>query len=83
MHYNDIIGSIGVSIVLLAYFLSIAKWIEPTSSIYYLMNFVGAGLACYASFLIHYSPFILLEGAWSVISGIALLKNLTSKDRML
>ncbi|MES2810845.1 MAG: hypothetical protein V4670_00105 [Bacteroidota bacterium] len=76
MNYNDIIGTIGVAIVLLAYFLSILKLISPSSSIYYFMNFAGAALACYASFLIQYFPFIILEGIWSAISLIALMKNL-------
>jgi len=75
MSYNDIIGTIGVTIVLLAYFLSVLKIISPTSSIYYFMNFAGAALACYASFLIQYFPFIILEGIWSSISFIALLKS--------
>lgn len=78
MNYNDIIGTIGVSIVLIAYFLSIFKWIKPTSSIYYFLNFAGAGLACYASFLIGYIPFIILEGTWSGISLIALFKSMKS-----
>jgi len=72
MNYNDIIGTIGVAIVLLAYFLSMLKLISPTSSIYYFMNFSGAGLACYASLLINYFPFVILEGTWSAISLIAL-----------
>ena len=76
MNYNDIIGTIGVTIVLLAYFLSILKIVNPTSTIYYFLNFLGAGLACYASCLINYIPFIILEGAWSFISLIALTKSL-------
>lgn len=80
MNYNDVIGTIGVSIVLIAYFLSILKWIKPTSSIYYFMNFSGAGIACFASFLIDYIPFIILEGAWSAISFVAFTKNLTTKN---
>lgn len=80
MNYNDVIGTIGVSIVLIAYFLSILKWIKPTSSIYYFMNFSGAGIACFASFLIDYIPFIILESAWSAISFVALTKNLTTKN---
>lgn len=75
MNYNDIIGTIGVAIVLLAYFLSILKIISPTSPIYYFMNFIGAALACYASFLIQYFPFVILEGTWSGISLIALINS--------
>jgi len=75
MNYNDIIGTIGVAIVLLAYFLSILKIISPTSAMYYFTNFLGAALACYASLLIQYFPFVILEGTWSGISLIALLNS--------
>ncbi len=34
------------------------------------MNIAGAGVSCYASYLIDYLPFVILEGAWM---GIALL----------
>jgi hypothetical protein len=44
------------------------------------LNFSGAGIACFASFLIDYIPFIILEGAWSAISFVALTKNLTTKN---
>jgi len=38
------------------------------------MNIAGAGLACYASYLINYLPFIILEGVWTFVSIIALLR---------
>lgn len=76
MNSNDIIGFIGVTITLLAYFLSILKVLSPTGKTFYFLNFLGAGLACYASFLIHYTPFIILEGTWSGISLIAFIRSL-------
>jgi len=42
--------------------------------IYILMNVIGGGLACFASYLIHYIPFIILEAVWTLVSLIALFK---------
>jgi len=75
MNYKDIIGTIGVAIVLLAYFLSILKIIAPTSRNYYFLNFLGAALACYASVCIHSFPFVILQGTWSAISLMALINS--------
>ena len=72
--FPDIIGSIGVFILLLAFVLNLLNKISRKSLVYILMNIVGAGLACYASYLINYIPFIILEGVWTVVSLIALLR---------
>jgi hypothetical protein len=37
------------------------------------MNIIGAGLACLASWLIHYFPFVILEATWMVVSVFALM----------
>ena len=67
MNTNDIIGAIGVGITLLAYFLNIFSMIKENGILFYMMNIVGAGIACYASVLISYTPFIILEGTWTII----------------
>jgi hypothetical protein len=73
MTYTDIIGATGVFILLLAYFLN-GKNILPKEHLYYiLMNIIGAGLACIASILLHYWPFIILEACWMVVSFYSLL----------
>jgi hypothetical protein len=38
------------------------------------LNCIGAGLACYASWLIDYYPFVVLEGVWMLVSLFALLQ---------
>ena len=40
------------------------------------MNLVGAILACLASVLMKYYPFVLLEGTWAMVSLVALVKKL-------
>lgn len=71
--FSDIIGSVGVFILLLAFVLNLLKKISRESLFYILMNIIGAALACYASYLINYIPFIILEGTWTLVSIIALL----------
>jgi hypothetical protein len=79
MNYNDIIGTIGVCLILLAYFLSVFGWLSNKNKIFYLLNIVGAGLACYASWLIFYWPFVILEAVWCLVSIIGLLKSTQTK----
>jgi hypothetical protein len=75
MNYNDIIGTIGVGLILLAYFCNTFNWISGKSKTFFLLNIVGAGLACYASYLIDYWPFVVLEGVWFLVSVLGLLKT--------
>ena len=74
MTYSDVIGFIGVFITLLAYFLIIFDFIPKEGVLFYLMNIIGSALACYASVLIVYWPFVMLEGTWTAISIAGLIK---------
>lgn len=77
--YNDIIGSIGVGLILIAYFLATEKLVENDGKLFYVMNIIGATLACYASFLIGYWPFVILEGTWVLVSLHGLMKAMRIK----
>ncbi|MEI2757936.1 MAG: hypothetical protein V9G42_00735 [Bacteroidia bacterium] len=71
---NDIVGFTGVFILLVAYFLHLFKIIKPDKLLYLSLNFIGAALACLASVLIHYTPFIILEALWALVSLISIFK---------
>ena len=75
MAYNDIIGSFGVGLILIAYFLNTEKLLPKDEKLFFVLNIIGASLACYASLLINYWPFVILEGTWLFVSLIGLLKN--------
>ena len=75
MSYNDWIGAIGVGLILLAYFCHTFQFISGESKFFFLLNAFGAALACYASYLIRYWPFVFLEGVWTVVSIIGLFKT--------
>jgi hypothetical protein len=68
MTKTDWTGSIGVSILLIAFLLNLSGRLKKEQLIYLLMNLAGAGLACYASILLNYLPFIILEGCWTLVS---------------
>ena len=79
MNITDWIGFIGVSILLLAYFLNITDKIKNDSLIYLFLNFLGAGIACYASVLLNYLPFIVLEGSWTLVSVVGIFQYFRRK----
>ena len=79
MEYNDLIGTLGVGLILLAYFLNTIRMIKINGKLFYVMNIIGAALACYASFLINYMPFIILEGTWTLVSIYGLMRTMKIK----
>jgi hypothetical protein len=76
MTYNDFIGSLGVALILIAYFLNTERIIPVNGKLFYVMNMIGSALACYASLLISYWPFVILEGAWMLVSIYGLMRTM-------
>lgn len=76
MNYNDWIGTLGVGLILLAYFGHTFQLISGKGGLFFGLNVIGAGLACYASYLIAYWPFVVLEGVWTAVSVAGLVKFL-------
>jgi len=74
MNFSSVIGSIGVILLLIAFFLNLFNYISRESKTYLLLNIGGAGLSCYASVLIHYTPFVILEAVWCLVAIAATVK---------
>tara|TARA_R110002051_G_scaffold166088_2_gene237045 strand:- start:5458 stop:5694 length:237 start_codon:yes stop_codon:yes gene_type:complete len=77
MNTLDWIGFIGVFQILLAYILNVIGKINSADLSFILLNFIGASMACVASVLMEYIPFIILEGVWALVSLISLIKHKT------
>ena len=75
---SDAIGSLGVTLLLVAFFLNLSGWMKTDTPSYQALNAIGAGLACYSAWLIGFMPFVVLEGTWSLVAGIALARRLAS-----
>lgn len=73
MTQTDWIGFIGVTILLIAYFLNLSNNLNKESFAYLFMNLIGAGMSCFASILLKYVPFIILEACWTLVSVFGLI----------
>ena len=78
----DWIGFIGVFQILLAYMLNVTGKITSNDLSFILLNLIGAGMACYASILMNYMPFVVLEGIWAIVSLISLIKYSAKNFRL-
>ena len=79
MTYNDWIGTIGVGIILLAYFFNTTKKISENGRLFFMLNIIGGGLSCYAAILINFIPFTVLEAIWTVVSIYGLFNSRDAK----
>ncbi len=82
MNVTDTIGFIGVALLLIAFFLNLNGIIEKENIIYISLNITGALLACLASLLLDYLPFIILEGCWALVSLYAFITFFKNGSRM-
>jgi hypothetical protein len=80
MSIADIFGTVGVALLLLAFFLNLFGIIQKENKSYILLNLIGAALACYASVLIGFLPFVILEGTWAFVALIALVRPAIKKQ---
>jgi hypothetical protein len=74
MSTSDWIGAVGVAITLVAYFCMSVRWMSAHSRVFFLLNTLGAAMTCFASYLISYWPFVVLEGTWTIVSLIGLVR---------
>lgn len=75
-----LIGLSGVSLLLLAFFLNLFKFLRAESYLYMILNLVGGTLACYSSYLISFLPFVVLEGTWAIVAAIAIIRKLLRRS---
>ena len=75
MSVNDWIGSVGVGLIRIAYFCSTFRLMLPNSPVFFILNALGAALACLASYLISYWPFVILEATWTIVSLVGFFRS--------
>ena len=73
METTDLTATLGVSLLLIAFFLQSFKIIKAESYAYCLLNLFGASIAGYASWLIPFVPFVILEAVWSLVAVFSLV----------
>jgi hypothetical protein len=71
---SDIVASVGVTLILIAFVLNLSGRLERENAVYLWLNLVGAGLACLASVMVPFVPFIVLEGVWAIAALVSLIR---------
>jgi hypothetical protein len=72
----EALGSLGVALLLAAYFLNLIGRLGRERRTYHVVNALGAGLSCWASWQIGFLPFVVLEGIWMLIALFAVVSML-------
>jgi hypothetical protein len=72
MKTPDILASIGVIILLIAFVLNLYKRLKQESKLYGLLNLIGASICCLSSWLISFYPFVVLEAVWALVALLSL-----------
>ncbi|WP_164888467.1 hypothetical protein [Methanosarcina sp. MSH10X1] len=65
----------------MAFLLNLFEILAYDTKTYATLNLVGAGLSCYASVLIDYMPFVILEGTWVFVAFAGLIRLLKNSGR--
>ena len=69
MSPSDLIGTIGVSTLLIAFVLNQRWVISEHSRMFLIMNMVGALLCGYSAWLVRFMPFVVLETVWALVAA--------------
>jgi hypothetical protein len=72
-----IIGTVGAGLLLLAFVLNLTRLLTEKSTVYLLMNLLGASLATWYAWATETWPFVALELVWG---GAALVRLVTKSS---
>ena len=81
MSFAEALGTIGVSLLLIGFFLNLFGLMKRSTLKYVLLNLFGGGLACTACILIEFFPFVILEGTWTVVALVGLGRLLRARSQ--
>lgn len=74
-------GSLGVALLLVAFVLNLAGYLNERGPVYLMMNFVGAGLACVYAWEGRIIPFVILEIVWGLSALVQLIISIRKGPR--
>lgn len=75
MNIINILGSVGVALMLVPYFLNLIKKLSVDSLWYSGLNFLGSFSCAIYSYYIEAYPLVVLEGTWAVMSAWAFIDD--------
>lgn len=73
--FTNIIGVMGLLILLVAFIFNVRKKTRYRLKLYYLMQLIGAGLLFVYAYLTNSQIFFVLEGVWAIVAIYFLYEN--------
>jgi hypothetical protein len=70
---DQVVQVAGALLILAGYGAAQAGWMTPQSFVYLVLNLAGSAVLCVLALADHEWGFVLLEGAWAIISAWGLL----------
>ena len=70
MKYYDLIATLGIGLILMAYFLNTVNLLKDRK-LFFVLNVIGAAMACYSYWLIGFMPFVILQAASATVALFA------------
>jgi hypothetical protein len=80
VNWYDIIGTIGVGVIVVTYFLLQLGRIKSDALIYSLLNGVGAALILISLYYDFNLPSVVVEAFWLVISVFGIIRYLIARS---
>ena len=74
MSASNVVGLVGVVLVLLAYCLLQCNWLLQTSPVFYIVNLLGSILLLFSLYYHWNTPSVVIEVAWLIISVLGLVR---------
>lgn len=81
MPFDQIVSLVGAALILLAFVLSTLERLDPRTPAYLWLNFVGAAGLGYTATVGRQYGFILLEGTWSIVALVGLIRLARARRR--
>ena len=75
---NQVVSLFGAVIILATYAARAFRYIPSNGTLDLVLNFIGGAMLCWVAVATRQLGFILLEGAWALISLVGLLRSLRS-----
>ena len=76
----QVVSIFGALAILGAYAADQIGWINPSRLSYSVANFVGAGVLTFVAVVDEQIGFIVLQGAWTLVSLWGIVRNLSSGE---
>jgi hypothetical protein len=81
VNWYDILGTVGVGVIVVTYFLLQIGRIKSDELIYSLLNGVGAAMILISLYYDFNLPSVVVEAFWLVISVFGIIRYLTARSR--